>query len=57
MDSEALDCLADSLEPGQEIVGVVGGVPIIENTGWQPSPEGFDPGLESSYYDDDYVDW
>jgi hypothetical protein len=57
MDSEALDCLTDSLEPGQEIVGVVGGVPIIENVDRQPPPQGFDPDLEPSYYDEDYIDW
>lgn len=56
MDSEALDCLADSLPPGQEIVSVVGGVPIIENVSSQPQ-QGFDPDLEPSYYDEDWVDW
>lgn len=56
MDSEALDCLADSLPPGQEVVSVVGGVPIIGSVGGQ-TQQGFDPGLEPSYYDEDYVDW
>ena len=56
MDSEALDCLADSLLPGQEIVSVVGGVPIVESVATQPQ-QGFDPGLEPTNYDEAYVDW
>lgn len=60
MDREALEHVEDELPQGWGIVDVVQGVPVVgltEALPTGPGTPGHDPGLEPSYYDEDYVDW